>query len=93
VVALHALGSQTAVGQNPAAQIRFELLDDEVWQRRAGLAHDLGFETSPVLLHELIEACPLGLVAFIGELFGNFLRHGSLRLCKLATLCSGAGVS
>ncbi len=54
-VATLALDSQKPMGQDPAAQVLVELLDDEVWERVPGIAHDLILKLEPIVLDDFVE--------------------------------------
>lgn len=89
MAALLALCAQKAVGQNPAAQVLFELLGHEIWQSIAGVAHHLGLKGAPVLLDKLVEERLFRLVPLIGELLWVFFDH-RFGVCK-AALVLGRG--
>ena len=75
VMALLALSAQKAMGQDPAAQVLFELYVHEVRERGAGVANDLGLESAPVFLDELVERGLLRFTPLKRELLGGFFDH------------------
>jgi len=81
-----ALDSEEPIGQNPAPQELFELLDHKIRQWVAGVALNLLPKWQPVLLHDFVENCLFGLVALIGVLgcAGNF---GHTHLQSPANIC------
>jgi len=83
-MALLALGTQKAVGQDPAAQVLFELFDHEVWKVVAGVANDLRLEGAPVLFDKFVESCLFGLVPLVSELLGSFFDHEGMELCNVS---------
>ncbi len=66
-VASLALDSQKPMGQDSAAQVLVELLDDEVWEWVPGIAHDLILKLEPIVLDDFVEDRLFRLVPGIGE--------------------------
>ncbi|CAM6000751.1 unnamed protein product [Sphagnum balticum] len=64
-MARFALGAQESVGQNPAAQIPFELFDDEIRQWVAGVSLDLLPKREPIVLDDFVECRLFGPVSTV----------------------------
>lgn len=76
------LSPQEPMGQDPTAEILFELFYDEVWEGASCILLDLFFERKPVVLDEPIEGRLFRLVSGVGELI----------FCKICVGHTGGGL-